>query len=360
MTPLVTVTNATGQDLSIRSDVLAGIQQASLSTGVEFSYLMAQANRESSFDPTAQAKTSSAAGLYQFVEQTWLGVVKNHGAEYGKGDLADQITRRSDGHYTISDPAIRKEILELRRDPTFAAAMAAEHAADNKAKLEEKLGRDVTGTDLYMAHFLGISGALKFLRTMEDSPDRTGASLFPKAAAANKNVFYTETGRAKTVSEIYDKFAASMDADMAAYASLKDDSTAPASTSNATLVAANATLPADSNSAAAAIAATSLPASPNAAFFGNYRTIIHPHARLADTAVADNSSSSSIGKVGSLLSPLMLVTLAALPVAREEGESDERKAAAASRISDAARHGSLFNRVDDPLHLDLLRSSAAI
>lgn len=358
MTPLVTVTNATGQDISIRSDVLAGIQQASLSTGVEFSYLMAQANRESNFDPSAQAKTSSAAGLYQFVEQTWLSVVKNHGAEYGNGDLAAKITRRSDGHYTVSDPAVRKEILELRRDPTFAAAMAAEHAADNKAKLEEKLGREVTGTDLYMAHFLGISGALKFLRTMEDSPDRTGASLFPKAAAANKNIFYTENGRAKTVSEIYDKFAASMDADMAAYASLDDSTEAPASISKATLVAdSSGTAPVYADPV---IAATSLPASPNAAFFGNYRTIIHPQARLTDTAIADNSSSSSLGKVGSLLSPLMLVTLAALPVGREEGESDERKAAAASRISDAARSGSLFNRVDDPLHLNLLRSAAAI
>jgi hypothetical protein len=353
MTPLVTVTNATGQDLSIRSDVLAGIQQASLSTGVEFSYLMAQANRESSFDPAAQAKTSSAAGLYQFVEQTWLGVVKNHGAEYGKGDLAAEITRRSDGHFTVTNPALRKQILELRRDPTFAAAMAAEHAADNKAKLEEKLGRDVNGTDLYMAHFLGLSGALKFLRTMEESPERTGAGLFPKAAAANRNVFYTEGGRAKTVSEIYDKFAASMDADMAAYASLEGNTT-PTAVTNDTLVAIN-----DSDSNAIIALATSLPVSPNAAFFGNFRTVAN--ARPSDTVMADASGSSGLGKVGSLLSPLMLVTLAALPVGREEGaDGDERKSAAAERISAAAQDGSLFNRLDDPLHLDLLRSSSAI
>src|SRR5690242_786525 len=58
---------------TIQPEVLASIQQASANTGMDFSYLMAQASRESSFDPTAKASTSSASGLYQFVEQTWLG-----------------------------------------------------------------------------------------------------------------------------------------------------------------------------------------------------------------------------------------------------------------------------------------------
>ncbi len=350
MTPLVTLTNATGQDVSIRSDVLAGIQQASLSTGVEFSYLMAQANRESSFDPSAQARSSSAAGLYQFVEQTWLGVVKAHGAEYGKGDLADAIVKRADGHYTVADTATRQEILDLRRDPTFAAAMAAEHAADNKAKLEEKLDREITGTDLYMAHFLGISGALKFLRTLEESPGRTGASLFPKAAAANSSVFYTDSGRARTVKEIYEKFDKAMDADMAAYASLESGGAAPsgeAQMNEPALVAASSF-------------ATSLPASPNAAFFGHYRTVgVGGSSRAADALSADANSGSSLGKVGSLLSPLMLVTLAALPVSGDEEQSEDQKDAA-QNISNAARSGSLFNSLDDPLRLDLLRRSAVL
>jgi hypothetical protein len=357
MTPLATLVNITGQDVSIRSDVLAGIRQASVSTGVDFSYLMAQANRESSFDPAAQAKSSSAAGLYQFVEQTWLGVVKNHGAEYGQGALADKITRRSDGHFVVTDAAARKEILELRREPTFAAAMAAEHAADNQAKLEEKLDRDINGTDLYMAHFLGISGALKFLRTMEESPERTGASLFPKAAAANRNVFYTEDGRARTVSEIYNRFDASMDADMAAYAALEGDGSATAvadAGSDGTVIGS---IPGTS-----LIAGLSLPAAPNAAFFGRLRTTLSPDSRLDGAAYAD-AGSSGFGKVGSLLSPLMLVTLAALPVTGEDENTDKTKSAADSSANTGATNvpgGSLFNSLDDPLHLDLLRTASAI
>lgn len=355
MTPPTTLSTVNGQDLAIRSDVLAGIRQASLSTGVDFSYLMAQANRESSFNPAAQAKTSSAAGLYQFVEQTWLGVVKNHGAEYGQGDLADKISRRADGHFAIADSKTRNEILELRRDPGFAAAMAAEHAADNEAKLQEKLGREITGTDLYMAHFLGISGALKFLRNMEDSPDKTGASMFPKAAAANQDVFYTDSGRARTVSEIYDRFAASMNADMEAYASLEGTPTGATS--------------GDVVSVALADTGTSLPASPNAAYLSAFRTAT---ANPGGISAMDTKATGTTGfsKVGSLLSPLMLVTLAALPVGREEDEqgdkntkpvelSDGQGLAKAAKMG-AAQNGSLFNRTEDPLHLDLLRSAFAI
>ena len=113
---------------TIQPEVLASIQQASANTGVDFSYLMAQASRESSFDPGAKASTSSATGLYQFVEQTWLGTFKEHAAEYGYGDLADKITKRSDGRFTVADPQARKEILDLRKDPTLNAALAAELA----------------------------------------------------------------------------------------------------------------------------------------------------------------------------------------------------------------------------------------
>ncbi len=360
MTPLNVPINAAGQNLPIRADVLDGIRQASASTGVDFSYLMAQANRESSFDPTAQATSSSAAGLYQFVEQTWLGVVKNHGVEHGQGDLAAKITRRSDGRFVVADSGMRKEILDLRREPSFAAAMAAEHAADNQSKLEEKLARDVSGTDLYMAHFLGISGALKFLRTMEASPDRTGAALFPKAAAANRPVFYTDAGRARTLAEIYNRFDASMDADMAVYASLEDDGIDTAvdgagAAGDSAPGSISGSIPGTS-----LVAGLSLPAAPHAAFFG--------YPRLNDVRVADARPTSSIGKVGSLLSPLMLVTLAALPVANEDDDAEKNKQIDRSAPNHPTSNvptsnvagGSLFNSVDNPLHLDLLRTAAVI
>jgi hypothetical protein len=205
------MTVATLQSLLSTGGVQSAIQRASLKTGVDFSYLLGQAQVESSLRPDARAATSSASGLYQFVEQSWLSTVKKHGAEHGLGWAADAITQGSGGRYYVSDTATRDYILKLRNNPDVASLMAAEHASDNKAELETSLGRQVGGADLYMAHFLGIGGAKKFLSTLERSPGAAAAQLFPAAAASNRNIFFGEGGRARSVGEIYDRFAAKLE-----------------------------------------------------------------------------------------------------------------------------------------------------
>lgn len=280
MTPAVFATQPIRAGGStIQPEVLASIQQASANTGVDFSYLMAQASRESSFDPGAKASTSSATGLYQFVEQTWLGTFKEHAGEYGYSDLAASITKRSDGHYTVADPAAKKQILELRKDPTLNAAMAAELASDNKAKMEAALGRPVNATDLHLAHFLGLAGALRFIRKLDSDPATTGAAMFPRAAAANASVFYDENGNARTVAEIYNRMNTSITSDQQTFASL---ATTPA----------NGTSPGGIGATAVASAASG-----------------------ADRPLQGFSNP------GSILSPLLLVTIAALPLANEEERS---------------------------------------
>ena len=86
--------------------------------------------------------------------------------------------------------------------------MAAEHAADNQARLDAKLDRPVTPTDLYLAHFLGLKGATSFLGAMEKDAKQGAADLFPKAAAANKSIFYRADGSQRTLQEIYDRWIA--------------------------------------------------------------------------------------------------------------------------------------------------------
>lgn len=194
-------------------EVVSAIQQASARTGVDFSYLMAKAAQESSFDTQAKAGTSSATGLYQFIDRTWLGVVKAHGAEHGLGKFADQIKQTGSGEFHVADPAVRREILELRKDAKAAAAMAAEFASDNKAHLQREVGGKVGPTELYMAHFLGAGGASKFLNAMKKDPGQAATALFPDAAAANKSVF-----GGKTLQQVYDKFAAKFDQEFKAEA----------------------------------------------------------------------------------------------------------------------------------------------
>jgi hypothetical protein len=183
--------------------IQSAIAYAASQTGVDFDYLMGQAKVESGLNASARAGTSSATGLYQFIESSWLAVVKKHGAEHGLGWAADAIGPGN----RVADPATRQAILALRNDPAAASLMAAEHASDNKDALQGTLGRDANGTDLYMAHFLGLGGATKFLSAMQANPDASGAALFPSAARANRSVFYNANGSAKSLSAIYSSFS---------------------------------------------------------------------------------------------------------------------------------------------------------
>lgn len=202
--------------IGARTNVTSAIQLASQKTGIDFNYLLGQAQVESGMRSNARASTSSATGLYQFIEQSWLGVVKEHGDKHGMGWASDSIRQTSSGRFVVSDPTARQAILSLRNDPQAASLMAAEHASDNKDALEASLGREATGTDLYMAHFLGIGGARKFLKAMDANPGRSGASLFPAAAQANRNIFYSSNGTPRSLGQIYERFAGKLDKGAAA------------------------------------------------------------------------------------------------------------------------------------------------
>src|SRR5438105_8306254 len=139
-----------------RVRIAGAIKQAASSTGTSFEYLLATAKMESNFNPAAGASTSSAHGLYQFIDQTWLGTVKEAGSQLGYGQYADAITKTSSGNYTVSDPNARRAILKLRDDPTAASAMAAVLTQSNSFKLTGKIGRRPTDSELYMAHFMGV------------------------------------------------------------------------------------------------------------------------------------------------------------------------------------------------------------
>lgn len=181
----------------------AVIAQAARATGADFDFMVRTAARESGFDPRAQASTSTAAGLYQFLEQTWLGMMHERGAQHGYGAEAGAITRGSNGRYSVSDPARRQEILDMRFDPRAAALMAGELASANSAILENRIGRTPTSGELYAAHFLGAGGASALIEAAERTPTGRADTLFPAAAQANRPIFY-DNGRPRSASEVLD------------------------------------------------------------------------------------------------------------------------------------------------------------
>jgi hypothetical protein len=186
-----------------RARIAGAIKQAANTTGTSFEYLLATAKMESNFNPKASATTSSARGLYQFIDQTWLGTVKEAGSQLGYGKYADAITRSPSGTYSVSDPAARDAIMKLRDDPDAASSMAAVLTQSNSFKLTGKIGRRPTDGELYMAHFMGVGGAAKLISNAEDNPNASGARLFPNAAAANRSIFYDRAGAERSVSEVY-------------------------------------------------------------------------------------------------------------------------------------------------------------
>ena len=113
-------------------EVSASLHEASATTGVNFDFLVAQATVESGLR-NVQARHSSAAGLFQFTAQTWLRMIRAHGAQYGLGDLASEITTLGNGHLGVSDGASEQKILDLRQDVKLSAIMAGELAKENGA-----------------------------------------------------------------------------------------------------------------------------------------------------------------------------------------------------------------------------------
>jgi hypothetical protein len=183
--------------------VTGAIRDAAKVTGAGFEYLLNTAVRESNLDPSAKAKSSSATGLFQFIDQTWLATMKQSGAALGYAKYANAITQTSSGRYAVADPAMRQEVLALRKDPTANALMAGALANANAKVLTDRLGRKPTDGELYMAHFLGASGASRFISAAEANPNGKAADLFPRAAQANNAIFYDKQGAAKSLKQVY-------------------------------------------------------------------------------------------------------------------------------------------------------------
>ena len=189
---------------STRGEVLKALREASAATGSDFNYLLSTAMRESSLKPSAKSNSSSASGLFQFVDQTWLGMVKKYGARHGLAAYANAIDAGPNGHYRANNQATCQSILALRNDPKVCALMAGEYANQTKSQLEARLGRGVCDGELYAAHFLGPGAACQLIELNGTSPSASAAAAFPAAAEANRTVFYNQNGSAKSVREVYD------------------------------------------------------------------------------------------------------------------------------------------------------------
>jgi hypothetical protein len=173
------------------AEIATIINEAAALTGVPASYLVGTASRESNFNPNAQAETSSATGLFQHIDSTWLQIVKGNGGDNARL-MGIDLAGKSDS-----------ELLAMRRDPRASAIGGAIYAKQNAVILSGGLGRAPTDGELYTAHFLGPGGAAAFFRALKTNPDAPGASAVnPDQVAANRSIFYRKDGTPYTVAEV--------------------------------------------------------------------------------------------------------------------------------------------------------------
>jgi hypothetical protein len=185
-------------------EIAEAIRKASKKTGTDFNYLLKTAERESSFAPKAKARTSSAAGLFQFIESTWLQMVKTVGHRFGLGHMADEIVERRDGSFHVADAGTKNKVLQLRYDPEVSALMAGEFTRQNADYVRNRIGRDPTSGELYIAHFLGARQGTKLIELAQSQPNGRADIHFSRAARANRSIFY-RNGSPRTLDEVYQR-----------------------------------------------------------------------------------------------------------------------------------------------------------
>jgi hypothetical protein len=200
------------------------ITRAAQVTGVDATYMLALADKESSFSHRVKASTSSAVGLYQFLEGTWLEVLNEHAAKHGFTAAADAITVIA-GRPTVADPQNRRWILSLREDPYLSALMACELVKKTQDRLARERAGKVTKGELYLAHLLGSAGASRLLKLVDERPHESAAKAFQAAAKANTSVFYAggdKKNKDATVAEVHARISDMIESRVTRYAGAKE------------------------------------------------------------------------------------------------------------------------------------------
>ena len=199
--------------MRIKRELVETVVRAARNTDTDPTLLMSIADKESAFAPTVKASTSSATGLFQFIDSTWLRVVRDFGAQHGLDKEAAAIDS-SDGPPSIADPAARRRILGLRNDPYLSAILAAEMLKHDAAHIATRIGRELSDGETYLAHFLGPSDAEKFITKLVSEPRYAAPKLLPKPARANRSIFFVAAKRKAgglSVADVHQKFETMMD-----------------------------------------------------------------------------------------------------------------------------------------------------
>jgi LAS superfamily LD-carboxypeptidase LdcB len=163
------------------------IDEAVERSGTPLNVMLAIGKQESDFGRNLKNTSSSAKGIYQFIDGTWTQMVSSSAAIYGLPT-------------TVKVDDERANVL-----------MAGEYMRQNKIAFEKALQRPQKDGEMYISHFMGTQGGIDFVKAWEQNPGQNAAAAFPKAANANKTIFYNDNGTPRSMAQVYSKLSAYVD-----------------------------------------------------------------------------------------------------------------------------------------------------
>ncbi|MFY9656947.1 MAG: transglycosylase SLT domain-containing protein [Methylocystis sp.] len=193
----------------VQRSIVERVVKAAAATGSDPALLLSIADKESSFILKAKASTSSASGLFQFIDSTWMTAMKSFGWRHLQQEAQGSPAEGVKPVASIS----RSEILKLRNDPYLSAVLAAEILKTEGAKISGEIGRGLTAGETYLIHFLGPDDARRFMAKMDQDPQTPAAKLLPRPARANRSIFFASLNgrlKPKSLREVHDAFEAMM------------------------------------------------------------------------------------------------------------------------------------------------------
>lgn len=166
----------------------SAIDQASRATNVSPEFMNALIGHESGGRSDAKNPMSTATGHGQFIESTWLRLMREHGPEYG-----------------LPPDMPRDDVLRLRNNEHWSALMVGVYTNENIRDMEARVGRPIKPGEAYLGHFLGAEVAGRMLRAADDGWGGRPASriVSREAMEANRQVFFNGR-RERTIQEVID------------------------------------------------------------------------------------------------------------------------------------------------------------
>lgn len=164
--------------------------QVSKVIGVDPGILARMAYQESKFDNNAGAATSSAKGMFQFIDSTWADYARKLSTKFG----IQGANIRNPVHNALAGAMFLKDNLEAIKSEVKSA----------------NLPLDTTAA--YSAHFMGTGGAKKFFKAIAANPDTPISQVLEgKALTANRSLAERKGGGWKTVAEFYNTLREKME-----------------------------------------------------------------------------------------------------------------------------------------------------